>query len=125
MEPAPGEGRYRLRVYGERQRAVERNGGKALVTTDPAEVVRAVRLPARIIGINHRDLRTFTVDTTLAKRMRPDIPPDRVIVAESGIKTASDVHGLRAAGINAILVGETLMRGDDPGRALRELLSEP
>jgi len=92
---------------------------------DPAEAVRAVHLPARIIGINHRDLRTFTVDTTLAKRMRPSIPPDRLLVAESGIKTASDVHDLRAAGINAILVGESLMRGDDPGLALKALLREP
>jgi indole-3-glycerol phosphate synthase len=88
---------------------------------DEAEVRRAVAAGARIVGINHRDLKTFTVDTTLAARMRPEIPPGRLVVAESGIRTADDVRGLRAAGIDAILVGETLMRAPDPGAALRAL----
>ena len=86
------------------------------------EVRRAVAASARIIGINHRDLRTFEVDTTLAVRMRPEVPGSRLVVAESGIKTADDVRGLRDAGINAILVGESLMRAPDPGEALRSLL---
>jgi indole-3-glycerol phosphate synthase len=89
---------------------------------DEAEVHRALASSARIIGINHRDLRTFQVDTTLAARMRPAIPRSRVVVAESGIKTPADVAKLRAAGIDAILVGETFMRAPDPGRALEELL---
>jgi indole-3-glycerol phosphate synthase len=88
----------------------------------PEEVRRAVAASARIIGVNHRDLRTFEVDTTLAVRMRPEVPGSRLIVAESGIKTAADVRGLRDAGINAILVGESLMRAPDPGEALRRLL---
>jgi indole-3-glycerol phosphate synthase len=91
---------------------------------DAAEVRRALAVGARIVGINHRDLRTFNVDTTLAVRMRPEIPRNRVVVAESGIKTANDVSNLRANGINAILVGESLMRAPDPGVALRALLSE-
>jgi indole-3-glycerol phosphate synthase len=62
------------------------------------------------------------VDTTLAVRMRPEVPASRLMVAESGIKTAADVRGLRDAGINAILVGESLMRAPDPGEALRRLL---
>ena len=90
---------------------------------DEKEVHRAVGAGARLVGINHRDLRTFSVDTTLAVRMRPQIPPSRLVVAESGIKTASDVQHLRAAGINAILVGETFMRAPDPGVALRDLLT--
>jgi indole-3-glycerol phosphate synthase len=90
---------------------------------DAAEVHRAVAAGARLIGINHRDLRTFSVDTTLAVRMRPEIPRGRLVVAESGIKTPADVQHLRAAGINAILVGETFMRAPDPGSALRDLLS--
>jgi indole-3-glycerol phosphate synthase len=89
---------------------------------DPTEVHRAVGAGARLVGINHRDLRTFAVDTTLAVRMRPQIPASRLVVAESGIKTPSDVQHLRAAGINAILVGETFMRSPDPGAALRDLL---
>jgi indole-3-glycerol phosphate synthase len=93
-------------------------------THDPEEVRRALAVGARIIGINHRDLRTFKVDTTLAVRMRPEIPHTRLVVAESGIKTAGDVSNLRANGINAILVGETLMRAPDPADVLRTLLSE-
>jgi indole-3-glycerol phosphate synthase len=89
---------------------------------DEKEVRRAVGAGARLVGINHRDLRTFAVDTTLAVRMRPQIPHGRLVVAESGIKTASDVQHLRAAGINAILVGETFMRAPDPGSALSALL---
>ncbi|HEY0706038.1 MAG TPA: indole-3-glycerol phosphate synthase TrpC, partial [Polyangia bacterium] len=92
---------------------------------DPTEVRRALGAGARIVGINHRDLRTFQVDTTLAARMRPAIPSSRVVVAESGIKTASDVLSLRDAGINAILVGESLMRAPDVGTALKALISPP
>jgi indole-3-glycerol phosphate synthase len=92
---------------------------------DAREVRRALDASARIVGINHRDLRTFEVDTTLAARLRPSISRDRLVVAESGIKTRADVLGLRAAGIDAILVGETLMRAPDPGAALAELTGPP
>jgi indole-3-glycerol phosphate synthase len=92
---------------------------------DAAEVDRAVALGARIIGINHRDLRTFQMDMTLAARLRDRIPADRLVVAESGIRTAGDVERMRNAGVNAILVGENLMRGEDPGAALRTLLARP
>jgi indole-3-glycerol phosphate synthase len=103
---------------------VERWGMEALVEThDPAEVARAVAAGARIIGINHRDLRTFEMNMDLAATMRPLIPSDRLVVAESGIRTAEDVHRLREAGVDAILVGETLMRAPDPGGALRALLA--
>jgi indole-3-glycerol phosphate synthase len=99
-------------------------GVQALVEAhDGAEVARAVALEAPIIGINHRDLRTFTVDTTLAARMRPEIPADRVVVAESGIRTAADVRRMGESGIDAVLVGETLMRAPEPGAALAELLA--
>jgi len=89
---------------------------------DQQEVERAVALGAEIIGINNRDLRTFTVDRELAARLRPTIPPDRIVVAESGIRDGADVARLRAAGVDAILVGETLMRAPDPAAALRGLL---
>jgi indole-3-glycerol phosphate synthase len=92
---------------------------------DADEVKRAVASGAHIIGVNNRDLRTFTVDRDLAARMRPLIPRDRIVVAESGIRDASDVARLRDAGIDAILVGETLMRAPDPAAALRGLLAGP
>ena len=96
----------------------------ALVEThDEQEVARAVAAGAEIIGINNRDLRTFNVDRELAARLRPSIPADRIVVAESGIRNAADVARLRDAGVDAILVGETLMRAPDPAAALRGLLA--
>ncbi len=91
---------------------------------DAAEVRRAVALSARIIGINNRNLKTFDVDTTLCTRLRVDIPAGRVVVAESGLKVAADVKTVRTAGIDAILVGESLMRQPDPGEALHRLLAD-
>jgi indole-3-glycerol phosphate synthase len=99
---------------------------EALVEThDRDEVERAVAAGARIVGVNHRDLRTFAMNMDLAVTMRPLIPGDRLVVAESGIRNAADVAKLRAAGIDAILVGETLMAASDPAAVLRELLGEP
>ena len=92
---------------------------------DAGEVARAVAAGAQIIGINNRDLRTFNVDRELAIRLRSSIPPDRIVVAESGIRDAADVARLRDAGVDAILVGETLMRAPDPAAALRGLLGTP
>jgi indole-3-glycerol phosphate synthase len=101
----------------------ERWGMEALVEThDADEVARAVAAGANIVGVNHRDLGTFEMNMDLAARMRPLIPPDRLVVAESGIKTAEDVRRLRAAGIDAILVGETLMQAPDAAAALRALV---
>ena len=98
-------------------------GLEALVEAhDAEEVARAVAAGAQLVGINNRDLKTFTVDRELAARLRPTVPADRVIVAESGIRDAADVARLRAAGIDAILVGETLMRAPDPAAGLRGLL---
>jgi indole-3-glycerol phosphate synthase len=92
---------------------------------DAAEVERAVALGARIVGINHRDLRTFQMDMSLTERLRDRIPADRLVVAESGIRTAGDVQRMRNVGVNAILVGENLMRGGDPSAALQALLVRP
>ena len=97
--------------------------GEALVEAhDADEVARAVAAGAGVIGINNRDLKTFTVDRGLAARLRPQVPADRVIVAESGIRDAADVASLRAASVDAILVGEALMRAADPTAGLRALL---
>lgn len=101
-------------------------GLDALVEThDEIEVDRALALGARVIGVNHRDLRTFKMDMTLAERLRARVPSDRVVVAESGIRTAEDVRRMRSAGVDAVLVGENLMRAADPGDGLRALLAPP
>ncbi len=98
-------------------------GMRALVEVhDEGELERALASGAEIIGVNNRDLRTFTIDRELALRLRAQIPMDRIVVAESGIRDAADVARLRAAGVDAMLVGEALMRAPDPGAALAALL---
>jgi len=89
---------------------------------DRAEAERAVAIGATLIGVNHRDLKTFTIDMTLTAAVAPLVPPGTVLVGESGIRTAADVQLLSAAGAHAVLVGEQLMRAASPGAALRELL---
>jgi len=104
--------------------ACRRVGVEALVEAhDADEVARAAALGASIIGINHRDLKTFTLDRELALRLRPAISRDVVVVGESGIRDASDLRRLGAGGIDAVLVGEALMRAHDPGGVLSALLT--
>ncbi len=88
---------------------------------DIDELERALQVPVPLIGINNRNLRTFEVslDNTLA--MKDAVPKDRLLVTESGIVVAEDIAKMRAAGVNAFLVGETFMRADEPGDALRQL----
>jgi indole-3-glycerol phosphate synthase len=86
------------------------------------EVDRAVAAGATLIGVNNRDLKTFVTTLETAIRLRPLIPADTVTVAESGIERAADIARLRAAGYDAFLVGESLMRAPDPGAALEALL---
>ncbi|HEY3081113.1 MAG TPA: indole-3-glycerol phosphate synthase TrpC [Chloroflexota bacterium] len=74
------------------------------------EVERALAAGARVVGINNRSLHTFEVDLAVTERLRPLVPADRTVVGESGVFTRSDVERLRAAGVDAILVGEALMR---------------
>ncbi|HEX7130831.1 MAG TPA: indole-3-glycerol phosphate synthase TrpC [Rhodanobacteraceae bacterium] len=88
---------------------------------DEAELERALDIPAPLVGINNRNLRTFEtrIETTLDLRER--VPDERVLVTESGIRTREDIARLRGAGIHAFLVGEALMRAADPGRELARL----
>jgi len=88
---------------------------------DIDELERAIQVPAPLLGINNRSLRTFEVslDTTLS--LRDAVPRDRRLVTESGLHTAADVARMRAAGIDAFLVGEAFMREPDPGQALRRM----
>lgn len=90
---------------------------------DGAELDRALKLKTPLLGINNRNLRTFevTLDTTLGLRER--VPADRLLVTESGILNRADVQRMRAAGVNAFLVGEAFMRAPEPGLALAELFA--
>jgi indole-3-glycerol phosphate synthase len=89
---------------------------------DEDEVRRAVDAGAEVIGINNRDLHSLEVDLNTTFELLADVPAGTVVVAESGITRAEDVENLEKAGVDAILVGEALMRADDPVRAVRELL---
>ncbi len=97
-------------------------GLSALVEAhDEDEVKAAVNAGARIIGVNNRNLKDFTVDTDNSRRLREMIPGDVLFVSESGVSGAGDVKKLRDIGADAVLVGEALMRADDRKARLREL----
>jgi indole-3-glycerol phosphate synthase len=89
---------------------------------DPANLPRVVASGANLIGINNRDLHRFVTDLDLTLRLRDQIPAEVTLVSESGIRTRADVERLEAAGVSAILVGETLMRAPDIGLAVERLL---
>ncbi|MGA9033675.1 MAG: indole-3-glycerol phosphate synthase TrpC [Sulfuricaulis sp.] len=90
---------------------------------DERELDRALALDTPLIGINNRDLRTFKTNLETTFSLLKKIPPDRIVVTESGIGTPGDVALLRAQGVNAFLVGETFMTADDPGAKLEELFN--
>jgi indole-3-glycerol phosphate synthase len=90
---------------------------------DENELGRALDLGYEIIGVNNRDLRTFQVDLNTALRLGRNIPPGVLKVAESGIGSGADLRRLRDAGYEAFLIGESLMRAEFPGHALKELLA--
>jgi len=98
-------------------------GMTALVEVhDEAELRRALALRPRLIGINNRDLHTFSVDLATTERLRPFVPPDVTLVAESGVHTAADVERLAHIGTDAILVGESLITASDPAAQVRALV---
>ncbi len=86
------------------------------------ELEKALVSETKIIGINNRDLHTFDVDMETTRRLRPLIPPERIVVSESGIRNRDDVKKLQGWGVNAILVGETLVTASDIPTKMRELL---
>jgi len=99
-------------------------GLQALVEVhDAAEVERAVRAGATCIGINNRDLQTFRTSLQVSLGLRPLVPPDRVVVSESGLASPEDLRQVAAAGVDAVLVGEVLLRAPDPGAHLAWLLA--
>ncbi len=104
--------------------AQEMNLAALIETHDEREVDTVLeRLPnAKLIGINNRDLRTFSTDLGITQRLAKRIPSDKLIVSESGIHKRDDVQQIMEAGVNAILVGESLIRSDDIGRKISDLL---
>jgi indole-3-glycerol phosphate synthase len=89
---------------------------------EPANLPRVLQIGARLVGVNNRDLHTFEVDLEHTLRLRRQIPADRIVVGESGIRTRQDVERLEAAGVQAMLVGESLLARPDVGAAVDELL---
>ncbi len=103
----------------------ERLGLSALVEVhDREEVDAALSCGAKIVGVNNRNLKDFSVDTDNTRRLRDAVPPSVLFVSESGIKTPADVRALRELEVDAVLVGETLMRAPDKKKKLAELRGE-
>ncbi|MCB2032430.1 MAG: indole-3-glycerol-phosphate synthase TrpC, partial [Ottowia sp.] len=90
---------------------------------DGAALQRALKLKTPLVGINNRDLRSFDVRLETTLDLLTEVPPERLLVTESGIATRADVQRLRAAGVHAFLVGETFMRAPEPGEALAALFA--
>jgi indole-3-glycerol phosphate synthase len=90
---------------------------------DLVEIERAMKCDVRLLGVNNRDLRTFETKLETSLELAGELPKSITLVSESGIRTRDDIERLRAAGFNALLVGEELLRADDEGRALRDLIT--
>ena len=97
-------------------------GLSALVEAhDENEIERALKAGAEIVGVNNRNLKDFSVDTSNSAKLRSLVPENVLFVAESGVSTAEDVKQLYDAGADAVLIGETLMRAQDKAKALAAL----
>jgi indole-3-glycerol phosphate synthase len=90
---------------------------------DGGELQRALKLKTPLLGINNRNLKTFEVSLQTTLGLLPEVPPDKLLITESGILARADVQSMRAAGVHAFLVGEAFMRADEPGLALAELFA--
>jgi indole-3-glycerol phosphate synthase len=89
---------------------------------DESELERALKAGAKMIGVNNRDLRSLIVDFAVCERLIPQIPKDKIIVAESGITTHQQVERLRSLGANAVLIGETFLKEQDVGAKVKEVM---
>jgi indole-3-glycerol phosphate synthase len=109
-----------------RRLAEEELGLDALVEVHTSdEMKRASASGATLIGVNNRDLRTFEVSLETSLSLAPQAPPNALLISESGLHSAADLQRLRAAGYSGFLIGETLMRADEPEATLRSLLAQP
>jgi len=89
--------------------------------TSETELNKILKTEAQIIGINNRDLRSFKVDLEISKKLVPLIPGGKIIVSESGIKEADDLNSLKDLGVNAVLIGEALLKAEDAAVKIRQL----
>jgi indole-3-glycerol phosphate synthase len=113
-------------ALGDLQALARELGMDALVEThDGVELERAMAAGARVVGINNRDLSRFETDLAVGESLAPGVPPEVVLVGESGIEGPEDVDRLGAAGVDAVLVGESLVRADDPVAAVSRLVGRP
>jgi indole-3-glycerol phosphate synthase len=111
-------------TLAECMQAADRLGLEPLVEVHSEEELdTALRAGASVLGINHRDLGTFTMDATLSERLVPRIPAGKLIVAESGIQSPADVKRMRRLGVHAILIGEALMTAPSPAAKIGELFA--
>lgn len=94
-----------------------------LETHDEAEMVRALGLPSPLMGVNNRDLKRMVTDLGVTERLADLMPPDRLLISESGVREAADIARLRKCGARGFLVGETLMRAGNPMESVRSLVS--
>jgi indole-3-glycerol phosphate synthase len=101
--------------------ALERGMAALVEVHDAEELDRAVAIGARIVGINNRDLSTFKTDLAVTEALLDRLPAGTVVVSESGIRNAADVERLGRAGVDAVLVGETILRAADPGKMVAGL----
>jgi indole-3-glycerol phosphate synthase len=91
---------------------------------DEPELERALMAGATLVGVNNRDLRTFDVDLAATERLRPLMPPQVTVVAESGVSTRADIQRLEALRVHAVLIGEALVTAPDPAAKIRELFPD-
>ena len=90
---------------------------------DEAELVRALGLPSPLMGVNNRDLRTFTTDLAVTERLADMLPPGKLLISESGVRSASDISRLRTCGARGFLIGESLMRAENAVESVRSMFS--
>lgn len=105
--------------------ALERGLAALVEVHDARELERAVACGARVVGINNRDLSTFRTDLAVTEGLLDRLPRGTVVVSESGIRTGGDVERLGRAGVDAVLVGESILRADDPGAQVAALAAAP
>lgn len=110
-------------LAGELHAAADGLGMSVLLEAhDEAEFIRALGLPSPLMGVNNRDLRSFTTDLGVTERLADLLPEGRLLISESGVRTAQDITRLRACGARGFLVGESLMRSENPAESVRSLL---
>jgi indole-3-glycerol phosphate synthase len=109
-------------LAGELHAAADELGMSVLLEAhDEAEFVRALGLPSPLMGVNNRDLRTFTTDLGVTERLADMMPEGRLLISESGVRSADDITRLRTCGARGFLIGESLMRAENPEESVRSL----